>query len=168
MALRTLLIEYVSAASLVPDQKNPRLHSDKQLQQIAASIKAFGFNVPVLVDGDLRVIAGHGRLLACNLLGIKKVPIIRLEHLSEHQKRAFVIADNRLTENAEWDDQLLGEQLKILSEAEIDFSLEVIGFEMAEIDIIIENMAPGLEGESDPADVSCGVQPALADPGRAD
>jgi DNA modification methylase len=152
MALRTLLIEYVSAASLVPDQTNPRLHSDKQLQQIAASIKAFGFNVPVLVDGDLRVIAGHGRLLACNLLGIKKVPIIRLEHLSEHQKRAFVIADNRLTENAEWDDQLLGEQLKILSEAEIDFSLEVIGFEMAEIDLIIENVAPGMEGESDPAD----------------
>src|SRR6266404_9720936 len=78
---RTLSIDYLPLDSILPDPKNPRAHSDKQIQQIAKSIQAFGFNVPVLVDADLRVIAGHGRLLACKLLEIKKVPVIRLEHL---------------------------------------------------------------------------------------
>ena len=152
MKFQHLSVEYVPVSLLIPNQKNPRIHSDKQLQQIADSITAFGFNVPLLVDSDLQVIAGHGRLMASKLLGLTKVPVIRLEHLSEHQKRAFMIADNQLAVNAEWNEQLLGEQLKILSEAEIDFNLEVIGFEMAEIDLIIENVAPGMEGESDPAD----------------
>jgi ParB-like chromosome segregation protein Spo0J len=152
MAFPNLLIEFVSASSLIPATRNPRIHTEKQLKQIADSITAFGFNVPLLVDSNFKVIAGHGRLMASKLLGLTKVPIIRLEHLSEHQKCAFMIADNRLTENGEWDDQLLGEQLKILSEAEIDFKLEVIGFETAEIDLIIENVAPAMEGESDPAD----------------
>jgi DNA modification methylase len=150
---KTLSIEYLPLDSLLPDPKNPRIHSDKQIQQIAKSIRAFGFNVPVLVDADLRVIAGHGRLLACRLLGINQVPVIPLEHLSEHQRRAFLIADNRLTESSEWDDRLLGEQLKILSEADLDFTLETIGFEMAEIDLIIENLAPAPEGQGDRADV---------------
>jgi DNA modification methylase len=152
MKSQNLSVQYVSVASLTPNQKNPRSHTEKQLKQIAGSITAFGFNVPLLVDSNLQVIAGHGRLMASKLLGLTQVPVIRLEHLSEHQRRAFMIADNRLTENAEWDNQLLGEQLKILSEAELDFSLETIGFEMAEIDLIIEGFAPGVEGESDPAD----------------
>jgi len=101
----------------------------------------------------MQVITGHGRLRACKLLGIDNVPVIRLDHLSEHQKRAFMIADNRLTENAEWDDVLLGEQLKILSEAELDFTLETTGFEMGEIDLLIENFAPVPNGEIDPADL---------------
>src|SRR6202163_3752375 len=149
---RNLAIEYTEVKSLRLNPQNPRLHSDKQVNQLANSIRSFGFNVYVLVDAQSQVIAGHGRVRACQHLGIKEVPIIRLGHLSEHQLRAFTIADNRLTENAEWDDQLLGEQLKILSEAEIDFNLEVIGFETAEIDLIIENVAPDMEGESDPAD----------------
>ena len=82
---------------------------------VFAKHSTFGFNVPILVDQDLKVIAGHGRVAAARLLQIDKVPIIRLEHLSEHQRRAFMIADNRLTENALWDDRLLGEQLKILA-----------------------------------------------------
>ena len=135
-----LSISYQSTLSLKSDPKNPRIHSDKQVRQIAQSIRTFGFNVPILVDRDMKVIAGHGRVAAARLLQMDKVPIIRLEHLSEHQRRAFMIADNRLTENALWDDRLLGEQLKILSEAEIDFSLEVTGFEMAEIDIFIEGV----------------------------
>jgi len=106
MKFQHLSVEYVSVISLIPNQKNPRIHTEKQLQQIADSITAFGFNVPLLVDSDLQVIAGHGRLMASKLLGLTKVPVIRLEHLSEHQRRAFMIADNRLTENAEWDDQL--------------------------------------------------------------
>jgi DNA modification methylase len=147
-----LAIEYLAVADLRPAAENTRLHSDKQVQQIARSIEAFGFNVPVLVDSSSQVVAGHGRLSACNLLGIEEVPVIRLEHLSEHQRRAFMIADNRLTENSEWNKPLLGEQLKILSDAELNFSLEVTGFEMAEIDTMIEGVSPVFEGEADPAD----------------
>ena len=150
---RSLAIEYTSLAILRSDPKNPRAHSPKQVQQIAESIRIFGFNVPILVDAGLQVIAGHGRLQACKLLGIDNVPVIRLEHLSEHQRRAFMIADNKLAENAEWDDRLLGEQLKILSEAELDFTLETTGFEMGEIDLTIENLAPATNGQDDPADL---------------
>ena len=89
---------------------------------------------------------------ACKLLEITEVPTIRLEHLSEQQKRAFLIADNRLAENADWDYQLLGEQLRILSEAELDFTLETTGFEMGEIDLIIEDLLPATSGQDDPAD----------------
>jgi DNA modification methylase len=152
MALRTLSIEYVPISSLRLNPQNPRLRSRKQLRQLANSIRSFGFNVPVLVDAESRVIAGHGRVLAARLLGMTEVPTIRLEHLTELQARAFMIADNRLTENSEWDDRMLGEQMKILSEAEIDFSLDVTGFEMAEIDLIIENVAPASPGKDDPAD----------------
>jgi DNA modification methylase len=152
MHKRILSIEYRPVASLKLNAQNPRFHTGKQLRQIADSIRTFGFNVPLLVDADSQVIAGHGRLLACRLLGITRVPIIRLQHLSEVQRRAFIIADNRLTEKSEWDDRLLGEQLKILSEAELDFKLEVIGFEMSEIDLFIENFAPAPEEGGDLAD----------------
>jgi DNA modification methylase len=152
MNSRTLVIEYRPVSSLRLNPKNPRTHTEAQIRQIANSITAFGFNVPILVDADLQVVAGHGRLLACQVVGIAHVPVIRLEHLSEHQQRAFALADNRLTENSKWDNQLLGEQLKMLSEAEIDFSLEATGFEMGEIDIIVENLSPAPEGEEDPAD----------------
>jgi DNA modification methylase len=157
MSSHKLTIEYLPVASLRLDPKNARLHSDKQVQQIARSIEAFGFNVPVLVDANLQVMAGHGRLRACEQLGIAQVPVIRLEHLSEHHRRTFMIADNRLTENSEWDNRLLGEQLKILSESELDFSLEVTGFEMGEIDLIIENLSPANDGPDDPADALPGL-----------
>jgi DNA modification methylase len=152
MASPKLAIEYLPVDSLRLDPKNARLHSDKQVRQIARSIEAFGFSVPVLTDVNLQVIAGHGRLSACKLLRIAQVPVIRLEHLSEHQRRAFMIADNRLNENSEWDKQLLGEQLRILSAAELDFNLEVIGFQMGEIDVLIEGLAPASPGKDDPAD----------------
>ena len=152
MTSRSLSVEYLSVASLGLNPKNPRLHSDKQIRQLANSIKTFGFNVPVLVDAHLQVIAGHGRVRACKLLEITEVPTIRLEHLSEQQKRAFLIADNRLAENADWDYQLLGEQLRILSEAELGFTLETTGFEMGEIDLIIEDLLPATSGQDDPAD----------------
>lgn len=153
MTSRKLAIEYLPVASLRPDPENARLHSDEQVRQIAKSIETFGFNVPVLIDASSQVMAGHGRLQACERLGIAEVPVIRLEHLSEHQRRAFMIADNRLTENSEWDNRLLGEQLKILSEAELDFSLEVSGFELGEIDLMIEDLSPASEGPDEPADV---------------
>jgi ParB-like chromosome segregation protein Spo0J len=129
------------------DPKNPRVHSKTQIRQIAKSIKAFGFNVPILVDRDLNVIAGHGRVMACQTLGWTEVPTISLDHLTPAQVRAFMIADNRLTENSTWDDKLLGESLKVLSDFDLDFELDVIGFEMGEIDLRIEQLDASPEVE---------------------
>jgi len=143
-----LAIVYRDINKLQPDSKNPRVHSEKQIQQVARSIEAFGFNVPFLVDGQGKVIAGHGRLAACKLLGINRVPTISLDHLTEEQIRAFMIADNRLAENAGWDDRLLGEQLKALSEVKLDFNLEATGFEMGEIDLMIEGLESPTETEA--------------------
>ena len=135
-----LSIVYRAIDQLKPDPKNPRVHSKKQIRQIAASIEAFGFNVPVLVDREGKIIAGHGRLLACRELGWSEVPTLCLDHLTSAQARAFMIADNRLTEIASWDDRLLAEQLKDLSLLGLDFNIEVTGFEMAEIDLRIASL----------------------------
>jgi hypothetical protein len=148
----SLSIIYRDIDELQANPENPRLHSKKQIKQIARSIQDFGFNVPFLVDRNLRLIAGHGRAEALKLLGIRKVPTICLEHLSESQARAFTIADNRLTEIATWDDHKLAEQFKILTEITLDFSPESTGFAMAEIDVLIEAASPEVKGSSDPAD----------------
>ena len=140
-------------AELKPDPANPRRHSKKQIQQIAESIRVFGFNVPILVDRDGNVIAGHGRLLACRELGIDEVPTLCLEHLTPAQARAFRIADNKLTENATWDDRLLAEQLRDLSLSGLDFDIEVTGFEMGEIDLLIHSLEDTPAAGSDPADI---------------
>lgn len=150
---QTLSIKYRPVADLKLDSKNPRIHTQKQIRQIASSITAFGFNVPVLVNGKGKVVAGHGRVLACQLLGIDQVPTIALEHLSDVQAQAFLLADNKLTENATWDDRLLAEQLQELSKVELNFSLEVTGFEMGEIDVMIEGLSPAPNGDTDDADV---------------
>jgi DNA modification methylase len=154
---RHLKIAYRTIGELKPDPTNARQHSKNQLRQIGNSIKTFGFNVPVLVDADLNVIAGHGRLLACKLLGITEVPTLCLEYLTPAQIRAFMIADNRLTEIASWDDRLLAEQLKELSLLDLDFDIEVTGFEMGEIDLRILS----LEDEPDPADDPADAVPEL-------
>lgn len=146
-----LTIRHFPVDSLRLDPLNPRAHTDKQVQQIANSILSFGFNVPILIDQDRNIIAGHGRLLASKLLGITEVPTISLGHLSPHQAKAFMIADNRLTENSAWNEVLLGEQLKALSDVELDFNLEATGFEMAEIDLLIEGLTPAPTAQ-DPAD----------------
>ena len=149
---RPLSIIYRSLTDLKLDPNNARLHTKKQIRQIAQSIETFGFIVPVLIDAQGKLLAGHGRVLAAQSLGMTQVPTIMIEHLIEPQIRAFMIADNRLTENSAWDEQLLAEQLKVLSELELDFSVEVTGFEMTEIDLRIEGLAPGHDGEEDPAD----------------
>jgi len=149
---RRIAVRYRAIAELELDPANPRLHSKKQVRQIAASIAAFGFNVPILVDAQSKVVAGHGRILACLELGLIEVPTICLDHLSAVQAKAFLIADNRLTENASWDEPLLAQQLKELCLAELDFGIEATGFEMAEIDMLIENLSPAPVGEDDPAD----------------
>jgi DNA modification methylase len=149
---RQLTVVSLPIGTLKLDPRNPRLHSARQRRQIGRSIQAFGFNVPVLIDADNNVIAGHGRVLACQDIGYTHIPTIRLEHLSEAQKRAFMIADNRLTETGVWDDRLLAEQLKELSELDLEFSLEATGFEIGEIDLRIEAPVAGPIGENDPAD----------------
>jgi ParB-like chromosome segregation protein Spo0J len=160
-----LRVVYHPIDRLRPDSRNARRHSRKQIRQIADSIRAFGFNVPILVDAELKVIAGDGRLLACTHLGCGEVPTISLEHLSEAQARAFMIADNRLTEIASWDDRLLGEQLRELSELHLDFSLEVTGFDMAEIDLLIEGTAATPGPDPDDAPLAIGSEPAVTRPG---
>jgi ParB-like nuclease domain len=147
-----LTVVYRPIEALKPDPANPRLHSKKQIRQIAHSIETFGFNVPVLVDAELKVIAGHGRLLACGELGITEVPTLRLDHLTATQASAFMIADNRLTEIASWDDKLLAQQLKDLSLLGLDFNIEVIGFAMGEIDLRIASLDHMPEPGDDPAD----------------
>jgi DNA modification methylase len=146
-------IVYRPIDQLKPDPANPRLHSRKQIRQIAKSIETFGFNVPILVDHAGNVIAGHGRLLACRELAITEVPTLCLDHLTQAQARAFMIADNRLTEIASWDDQLLAQQLKDLSLSGLDFSLEITGFEMGEIDLRIASLEDTPAPDADPADV---------------
>src|SRR5689334_8414900 len=137
---------------LKPDPTNPRRHSKKQIRQIADSIKVFGFIVAILIDRNGKIICGHGRLMAARALGITEVPTVCFDHLTEAQIRAFMIADNRLTEIAIWDDRLLAEQLKDLSLSGLDFSLEVTGFEMGEIDLRIASLEDTLPQGDDPAD----------------
>jgi DNA modification methylase len=146
-------VVYRPIDQLTPNPANPRVHSKKQIRQIAESIRVFGFNVPVLVDRHGNVVCGHGRLLACRELGITEVPTLRLDHLTPAQARAFMIADNRLTEIATWDDRLLAEQLQDLSISGLDFSLETTGFEMGEIDLRIASLEDLPAQDDDPADV---------------
>ena len=146
-----LKILYRRSDTLQPDPSNPRRHSKKQIGQIAESIKVFGFIVPILIDRDRKTIAGHGRVLAARALGMTKVPTVCLDHLTPAQARVFMIADNKLTENAAWDDQLLAQQFKDLSLLGLDFSLEVTGFDMAEIDLRIMSLENPPE-DDDPAD----------------
>ena len=150
--IRPLEVAWRPIDDLEPDPGNPRRHSKKQIRQIAESIKAFGFNVPILLDREGNVIAGHGRLLACRLLGITELPTLCLDHLSPEQVRAFRIADNRLTEISTWDDRLLAQQLKDLSLQGLDFNIEVTGFEMGEIDLRILSLEAPTEPDDDPAD----------------
>jgi ParB-like nuclease domain len=160
-----LEVNYLRTTSLKPDPRNPRFHTEKQVRQIAQSIESFGFNVPLLIDDKQQVIAGHGRLMAARKMGWDTVPTIKLGHLTESQRMAFLIADNRLTENSSWDERLLGEQLKILSELELDFDLETIGFEVPEIDLLIDglNTVPQADPDDRVPDISGSAVTVLGD-----
>ena len=148
-----LEVIYRRIDELKPDPANPRRHSKQQIRQIANSIKAFGFNAPILIDRDGNIIAGHGRWLACRELGWSEVPTLCLDHLTPAQARAFLIADNRLAEIASWDDQLLAQQLKELSLLVLDFNIEDIGFEMGEIDLRISSLEDPAATNDDLADL---------------
>lgn len=139
-------IEYRPIEALIPYARNSRTHSDAQVAQIAASIREFGWTNPVLVDGENGIIAGHGRVLAARKLGFEQVPVIELAHLSESQKRAYVLADNKLAENAGWDDELLRIELEALQAAGFDLSLT--GFADDELAALMAELA-GNEGLTD-------------------
>jgi DNA modification methylase len=133
-----LEIEMKSVAALKPYARNPRRHSAKQIGQIADSIREFGFTNPVLIDADGGVIAGHGRIEAAKALGIAYVPTIRLDHMTDAQKRAYIIADNRLAENAGWDRELLTLELQYLDSLDLDFDLTITGFETVDLDLLVQ------------------------------
>ena len=145
-----LLVEYLAVSDLKPNSRNARLHSKKQLHQIAASIGEFGFNVPVLIDRGNIIIAGHGRLEAARMLGMETVPVLRIEHLTDAQKRAFALADNKIALNSDWDLEILQGDMKELSALDLNFDLEITGFETAEIDLLIDGAtAPTKADRSD-------------------
>lgn len=145
-------IERLPVDSLVPYARNARTHSDGQVAEIAASIKEFGFTNPVLIDDSGGVIAGHGRLMAARRLGMTDVPCIRLSHLSDVQKRAYILADNRIALNADWDDDMLRIELEDLDGEGFDLSL--LGFSEDEINALLEGEGEdeGTEGLTDPDD----------------
>jgi ParB-like chromosome segregation protein Spo0J len=124
-------VRWLPVEALRPDGRNARIHSDRQVARIADSIAAFGFNVPVLIDGNGGVLAGHGRVLAARRLGLQEVPTIALDHLDEAQRRAFMLADNRLGELASWDEARLGLELKGLKILDLDLALSATGFELS-------------------------------------
>lgn len=124
-------IEQLPTADLIPYARNTRTHSPEQVAQIAGSIREFGFTNPILIDGENGIIAGHGRVMAASKLGLEKVPCIRLAHLTDTQKRAYIIADNKLALNAGWDEEMLGLELADLREA--DFDLGLLGFSENEL-----------------------------------
>lgn len=135
--IRDLRIHHRRLGDLAPFANNARTHSPKQIRQIAESIKVFGWTNPILTDGKGGIIAGHGRLEAARLLGMEMVPTISLSDMTEAQKRAYIIADNKLAENAGWDNSILEIELGELAGMELGFDLEVIGFETGEIDVML-------------------------------
>jgi ParB family chromosome partitioning protein len=130
-----LEIVYKKVSDLIPYVNNARTHSEEQVNQIVSSMKEFEFTNPILTDGDNGIIAGHGRLMAAKKLGMDSVPTVELSHLSAAQKKAYIIADNKLAINASWDDELLALEFDELRE--MDFDLELTGFDDSELDALI-------------------------------
>jgi ParB-like chromosome segregation protein Spo0J len=131
-------IDMMPISELRPYARNARIHSKRQIKQIGRSIERFGFCNPVLIDDNNEIIAGHGRVEAAKLLALKEVPTVRLAHLNESEKRAYVLADNRLAEKAGWDRQTLAIELQGL--IDLGFEIELTGFDPADVDLMIEEI----------------------------
>ena len=134
-------IEYRAVADLVLDARNPRQHSQRQVNQIADSIREFGFVMPVVVDEKGQVVIGHGRVLAAKKLRMPKIPAVEIRHLSAAQLKALRLADNRLGQHSHWDERLLGESLLELKQLDVDFDLSITGFNLPEIDLAIQKLS---------------------------
>jgi ParB-like nuclease domain len=137
-----LALTYRPVGDVIPDQRNARTHPKRQIEQLRASIEAFGFTNPILVDPDGRIIAGHGRLQAARAVGLAEVPTITLSGLSEAQKRALRIADNKIALNAGWDLEILQKELGELASIDVDIDLTLTGFSTGEIDVILSASDP--------------------------
>ena len=137
----------INISDLIPYARNARTHSEKQIKQIASSIKEFGFINPVIIDKDNCIIAGHGRVLAAEKLKLKEVPSLRIEHLTEIQKKAYILADNKLALNAGWDESVL--QLELEELKDLNFDFDIIGFD----DYQVEEFTPNIKEESNSVDV---------------
>ena len=157
-----LAVRWPPVDALKADPNNARAHSDRQVERIADSIAAFGFNVPVLVDGEGGVLAGHGRVLAARRLGLKEAPTIVIDHLDEARRRAFMIADNRLAELASWDGVRLGLELDALRKLNPDFPLRATGFELREIDLRIGSAGAAGADEGRGGEAAAADRPALS------
>jgi DNA modification methylase len=145
-------LEWRSVSTLIPYARNSRTHSDEQIAQIAASIKEFGWTNPILIDGDNGIIAGHGRLSAARKLGHEEVPVIELKDLTETQRKAYIIADNRLALNAGWDNEMLTIELNDLLAD--NFALDILGFDPKELAALLEpEVVVGLTDENDVPDI---------------
>ena len=142
-------IERVDIEDLQPWGKNARVHSPKQVRQLARGIEQLGFINPVLIDADNRILAGHGRVAAAKLLGLRSVPCLRIENMTPAQKRAYVLADNKLALGASWDEQVLAEELQDLISMDAEFDIGVTGFSIPEIDGLIEGLHPEQPGDPD-------------------
>ena len=154
-----LAIAYRAIADLKPYPRNARTHKRKQIKQIAAAIEAFGFTNPVLIDETSQIIAGHGRVAAAKLLGFAKVPTVQIAHLSAAQKRAYILADNRLAEKAGWDQEILAVELQAL----LDDKFEVVltGFDIPEIDVILDRVTEA-KSDRNEDDVIPATEPAVS------
>lgn len=139
---QALAVSYISPEEVKPYQNNPKKHSEKQITQIINSIKEFKFNNPILIDENNVLIAGHGRLLASKHLQIKEIPAIRLTHLTESQKKAYRIADNKLTENGAWDTDLLKIEFEEIQKLNLDLNLDITGFDNQDIDLLFNPPPP--------------------------
>tara|TARA_B110000483_G_C18162267_1_gene529788 strand:+ start:47 stop:565 length:519 start_codon:yes stop_codon:yes gene_type:complete len=152
-------IEQLKTTDLIPYVGNTRTHDEKQVAQVASSIKEFGFTNPILVDGENGIIAGHGRLLAAQKLGMESVPCLRIDHLTDAQRRAYVIADNKLALNAGWDEDALAVEIERLNED--GFDLDLLGFSDEEMEFDAQDFEAGTEDdqgkldELDPKFVKC-------------
>ena len=133
-------IVLVPISDLKPHPGNARKHSQAQIKAIAKSIETFGFNAPALVDKDGNILAGHGRVEAGTLLGLSHIPVVFLHHLTDAEAKAYMIADNKLTDRSGWDDDMLAVQLKELSELALSFDIDATGFELPEIDFLIQSL----------------------------
>jgi len=140
-------IELIGLDALRPYDRNARLHTEKQIKQIAKSIAAFGFNNPILIDSDQGIIAGHGRLEAAKFLGLETVPVIRLDHLSEKERRAYILADNRLADLSQWDEKTLTAEVEALQNTDLD--LDAVGWTDDELQALMAGLdeAEALEDE---------------------
>jgi hypothetical protein len=160
---KNVSFQLLGTDQLKPNPDNPRKHSRAQVQAIARSIQAFGFNSPILIDKNKQIIAGHGRYAAALLLGLSEVPVISVEHLSEAQSRAYMLADNKLSDRSSWNDEALALHLKELSDLALDFEIEATGFEPPEIDLRIQSLDTTPEDAADDFEIATG--PVVSKPG---